>query len=168
MRVTGPVSSREALTIYLKDQHAIAEGVLSLARRAASNQRTTEAGPALRQLANDLNDDQRVLVGVMEQVGARPSWMKTVGAQLGERAGRFKLNGQLRGSSPLSPVIELEGLLDGITAGRHVWVLLRDDAGITLDGIDPDEMVAQKDGQLDRVRALWHDAARRAFSNGAT
>lgn len=165
VQLNGPISPREALTIHLRDQHAIARGVLSLAQRAAANQRGTSSEPELDRLVSDLHEDQRALLRAMRQVGTSPSLVKTYGAQLGERAGRLKLNGQVRGSSPLSPVVELEGLLDGLTAGHNVWVVLRDHAGVALEGVDAARMVERKVDQLDRVRALWHDAARSAFSD---
>ena len=46
------------------------------------------------------------------------------------RAGHLKLNGQLRGYSPLSRVVELEGLLLGVTGKRGLWVTL---GGLTGD-----------------------------------
>jgi hypothetical protein len=39
-------------------------------------------------------------------------------------AGAWKLNGQLRGHSPLSPLVELEGLEAGVSGKRCLWQVL--------------------------------------------
>ena len=163
MRLTGPIPPREALAIYLQDHLAGAQGGLALARRAASNQRGTPAGPVLEGLAADIEDDEQALRRVMDGLSVPPSVAKGRGAELAERAGRWKLNGQLLGSSPLSPVIELEGLLSGVKSKQHVWLILRDAADVPLSGVDPDRMLERAEDQLDRLDGLWRDAARAAF-----
>ena len=45
----------------------------------------------------------------------KPDRLKVAGAWAGEKAGRLKLNGHLTGYSPQSRVIELEGLVVGVT-----------------------------------------------------
>ena len=42
----------------------------------------------------------------------------------GEKVGRLKPNAQLRGYSPLSPLVELEGLLIGIQGKLAMWSVL--------------------------------------------
>lgn len=163
MRVTGTVSPREALAIYLQDHHAGAEGGLALARRAAGNQRGTDAGRVLEGIARELDEDKEVLLRAMQQVDASPSPVKALAAKLAERGGRLKLNGQLLGASPLSRVIELEGLLSGVKSKQHVWMLLRDAADVALEGVDPDRMIQRADDQLERLHELWREAARSAF-----
>ena len=82
VQLNGPISPREALTIHLRDQHAIARGVLSLAQRAAANQRGTSSEPELDRLVSDLHEDQRALLRAMRQVGTSPSLVKTYGCLL--------------------------------------------------------------------------------------
>ncbi|MGH3016656.1 MAG: hypothetical protein ACRDNN_17050, partial [Gaiellaceae bacterium] len=50
---------------------------------------------------------------------------KVAGGWMLEKAGRLKMNGQLRGYSPLSRVVELEGLALGVTGKLAVWKALR-------------------------------------------
>jgi len=57
----------------------------------------------------------------MEAVGAKRDPFKARLAWVGEKVGRLKLNGQLTGQSPLSRVIELEGLELGITGKVSLW-----------------------------------------------
>lgn len=59
----------------------------------------------------------------------RRNALKLRGAWLGERAGRVKLNGRLMSKSPLSPIIEAEGLLASVGAFAVLWremAILRD------------------------------------------
>ena len=50
--------------------------------------------------------------------------MKPAVAWIAEKAGRLKLNGQIRGYSPLSRLVELEGLEVGVTGKRSLWQAL--------------------------------------------
>ena len=59
---------------------------------------------------------RRSLLATMEALGARVDRLKAAAAWGGEKLGRLKLNGQLRGYSPLSRVVELEGLALGVWA----------------------------------------------------
>ena len=47
----------------------------------------------------------------------------------GEKLGRLKLNGQLLGYSPLSRLIELEGLMLGIAGKLAMWIALSSRSG---------------------------------------
>ena len=163
MHVNGPISPDEALTIYLQDHHAGAQAGIALARRAAANHRGTDAGPVLDGLVADLVEDEQVLERIMRTVGADRSPIKDIGARLAELGGRLKLNGQLLGRSPLSSVIELEGLLSGVKSKQHVWLLLRDATDLDLDREELDRMVARADDQLERLHDLWGRAATTAF-----
>ena len=60
----------------------------------------------------------------MEAVDAGRDRVKVTAAWVGEKAGRLKPNGQLTGYSPLSRVVELEGLSLGIEGKRLLWVSL--------------------------------------------
>ena len=159
MELTGPIPPREALAIYLQDHHAGAQAGIALARRAAGN----NDAPELERIVRDIEEDERVLLRVMAAVGARPSTVKAIAAKVAERLGRLKLNGQLLRRSPLSPVIELELLLSGVKSKKHVWLLLRDATDLDLDDVDLDRMIARVDEQVDRLDALWREAAREAF-----
>lgn len=162
MQLAGRVSADEALSIYLQDHHAGARGGLALARRAARNQRGTPAGPVLEGIVRDIEEDEQVLLEAMAHFSARPSTLKDRGVLLAERIGRLKLNGTVFGESPLSPVIELEGLLSGVKSKVHVWLVLRDAVGLP-DGIDADRMIDRANDQIERLETLWMDHARRAF-----
>ena len=88
---------------------------------------------------------------------------------MAKQAGRLKLNGQITGYSPLSRVIELEGLTIGIAGKRSLWRNLRDAADVAdrLDGIDLDRLLSRAESQLERLEDQRVEAARRAFGTPA-
>ena len=49
------------------------------------------------------------------------STLKTAGAKVAEKIGRLKPNDQLTGYSPLSRVLELEGLRSGVQGKLGLW-----------------------------------------------
>lgn len=166
MRLTGPIGPAQALAIYLEDHHAGAQAGAALARRAARNQRGTPAGTALQRLREDVEHDEQVLRRVMDRAGASPSPVKAASARILERLARLKPNGQLFGSSPLSAVVELEGLLSAVKSKRHVWMALAA-AGVDPGDVDPAEMIARADDQVERLERSWEQATRDAFPSPA-
>ena len=61
---------------------------------------------------------------MIDGLGYSRSKVKPAAAWTAEKLGRLKLNGQLRGYSPLSRLIELEGLLIGISGKIGLWQTL--------------------------------------------
>ena len=74
-------------------------------------------------------------------------------------AGRLKPNGQLRGYSPLSRLVELELLLLGITGKRRLWPLLDELVGAD-SSADFKALAARAEDQRSRVEELQVRAAR--------
>ena len=104
------------LAIYLNDHLAGATLGVELARRLrGSNEGDPEFGPTLTELCAEIEADRETLEAMMEKLGVGRSKLKPLTAVLGERLGRLKLNGQLRGYSPLSRLVELEILQLGVT-----------------------------------------------------
>jgi hypothetical protein len=94
---------------------------------------------------------------------------KPAGAWLLEKVSRLKLNGQLRGYSPLSRLLELEGLEMGITGKRSLWQALgrafADDERVA--GFDFAALVARADEQLAGLRDRRLAAVREALVDRA-
>lgn len=163
-RLRGPASRRDLLAIYLADHDAAASGGIALARRAAGNVRHHGTSEQLRQLADELSHDRSVVRQLMSAIDARPAPWKVLAAQVAERAGRFKLNGRLRGYSPLSHVWEMEGLLDAIAAKRRLWQMVADLPGLeSATDVDAAHMLSRADDQVDRLEPLWRSATGMAF-----
>jgi hypothetical protein len=112
------------LGIYLNDHLAGSTGGLELVKRAAGEHEGTPLGAFLAHLKTEIEADRRELEAIMGQLGVTPDPLKQAVAWAGEKAGRLKPNGELRGTSPLTPLIELEALSLGIEGKRLMWVAL--------------------------------------------
>lgn len=112
------------LPIYLNDHLAGATLGIELARRAARENSGSEVGAFLRELLVEIREDRDTLVQVMRRVDAPRSPVKTAAAWAAEKLGRLKLNGRVSGYSPLSRLLELEGLAAGVEAKRALWLSL--------------------------------------------
>ena len=116
---------RDYLKIYLEDHYAGATAGLELARRTAGANSGTPYGDVLERIALEIEEDRDSLRAIMTVLGVGPDRFKVAGAWAGEKAGRLKLNGHLTGYSPQSRVIEIEGLVVGVTGKRCLWAALR-------------------------------------------
>jgi hypothetical protein len=117
------VSSRY-LPIYLND-HLVGSTVgVELVRRMERENSGTELGAFLLDLAAEIEEDREALLQLMQKLGVTPSRAKIAAGWTAEKLGRLKLNGQVRGYSPLSRLVELEGLATGIEGKRSLWLAL--------------------------------------------
>jgi hypothetical protein len=148
------------LAIYLNDHLAGATGGVELARRLrASNEQDAVFGEPLRRVCEEIEADRAILERVIEQLGYSRSTVKPVAAWMAEKLGRLKLNGQLRGYSPLSRLLELEGLLIGITGKIGLWHVLTElELGQRL-GVDLEQLIARAAEQRAAVDDLHRLAA---------
>jgi hypothetical protein len=148
------------LAIYLNDHLAGATLGVELARRLrGSNQGDSDFGPALAELCAEIEADRETLKRVMDQLGVGQSKLKPLTAVLGERLGRLKLNGQLRGYSPLSRLDELELLQLGVTGKQRLWQALQHTRSADLRDFDLDALAERASGQLSRLGELHLKAA---------
>ena len=89
-----------------------------------------------------------------------------MGAKVAERLGRLKPNDQLSGYSPLSRVLELEGLRSGVQGKLGLWDSLAQIAPHE-DRLDAEQITglqAKAARQLEGLRKHHMMAAREAFS----
>src|SRR3954469_23847154 len=112
------------LAIYLNDHLTSATGAVELVKRIAKQYEGDELGRLGAALRPELEEDREALLGVMGTLGAGVDRAKVAAGWAAEKAGRLKLNGHVRGSSPLSPLVELEGLLLTIESNRRLWEAL--------------------------------------------
>ena len=159
-----PTSDR--LAIYLTDHLAGATAGRELAGRAASQNRGSEYGDFLEGLFREIVEDRSTLLSIMERFGVGTDYPKVALAWAGEKLGRLKLNGQLRGYSPLSRLLELEGLIAGVHAKQRLWSALREIAPAEgrLDEQELDGLVVRAEGQLARLQEHHSRAAREALA----
>jgi hypothetical protein len=113
------------LSIYLNDHLGGSAGGVELARRLAQSNKNNEYGLPLADIAGQIEEDVASLRDVMTRLGIEEDKVKQVGGWAMEKVGRLKLNGQLFGYSPLSRLLELEGLLLGVTGKQALWQVMQ-------------------------------------------
>jgi hypothetical protein len=144
-KMRGVAAATRFLGIYLDDHVALLVGGCELVQRTL--RATTEPAAVrsfLERLLPELRDDRAAAARAARAAGRSPSKLKQRLAWIAEKAGRAKLNGSVTSRSPLSLLVELEGVAAvlGISAAR--WR--------TLERVGPEE--------------LRGDAARRASRAG--
>ena len=154
------------LRIYLQDHLAGSTAGLELARRTSKASQGSEYGPPLAKIADEIESDRRQLQAIMDALGFGSDRLKNVAAWTLEKAGRLKLNGELTQYSPLSRVVELEGLLTGITGKWGLWVALLELAPdeSRLDAELLTRLRDRAEEQRATVEELREKAAREAFA----
>jgi hypothetical protein len=111
------------LAIYINDHLGGATLGLELIRRA-SREHHGELGEFLNELRNQIEQDYRALLDVMGALGVKRSRVKPAVAWAAEKVGRLKLNGHLTERSPLTPLVELEGMATGVAGKLRLWQAL--------------------------------------------
>ena len=72
----------------------------------------------LSRLVTEIADDRRELATIMAGLDIEPSAVKQFVGLAAERLGRLKLNGHAVRTSPLSVLVELEGLIGAVSIKR--------------------------------------------------
>jgi len=161
-------TATEYLETYLQDHRAGAEMGTDLARRLADESQGTPYEDFLLGLAQEIEQDVATLEDIMGRFGVGKATLKTAGAKVAEKLGRLKPNDQLSGYSPLSRVLELEGLRSGVQGKLALWDSLAQIAPLD-DRLDAEEVAglqAKAQRQLEALRQHHMMAAREAFSDG--
>jgi hypothetical protein len=154
------------LPIYLNDHYAGSTLGVELAKRAAKNSAdNAEFGPPLATLATEIDEDRDALKRIMGRLDVSEDRIKASIFWLGEKVGRLKPNGELLQFSPLSRVVELEGLITGVGGKLSLWRTLlelaeRDDR---LDEGELEVLTGRAEDQLLRLHALRGAAGLIAF-----
>jgi hypothetical protein len=154
------------LPIYLNDHFAGSTAGSELAKRAAHNSRDDpEFGPALSRLAAEIEEDRASLKAIMGRLGVEEDRIKSSLAWAAEKAARLKLNGELLHPSPLSRLVEVEGLASGVTGKLSLWRALIAIAPqeTRLDAAELERLAERAEDQLARLHELRDAAARRAL-----
>ena len=155
----GSPDSPDYLSIYLNDHFAGAVGGVELVRRLHGSNREDETfGPPLGRLKEEIEAKRATLYRLIEQLGFSRDRLKPIGAWVLEKAGRLKLNGQLRGYSPLSRLLELEGLAMGLSGQLGLWRTLIE-LGVEQPGFDFEQLAAETAEHRSTVEDLHRRAA---------
>lgn len=156
------------LHIYLNDHLALETAAVELGRRSAKALRGTPEGESLGRLARDLGEDRAALVTTMAVLDVGVNRAKVSGAWVGEKLGRLKLNGSLVRRSPLSTLLELEGLLALMRVRRARWEALVRIEDPRLTAARLETLAARARDQEERVDALHASAVAPALGPDAT
>jgi hypothetical protein len=122
------------LATYLGDHLVLLTAGAALAKRMARR-----AGPELTVLLGEVREalgaDRKAVHLLMDERDIRRPRVKPALGGAAELAGRLKPNGTLVRRSPISPLVELEGLAMVLEGVRARWASL--DAGNVIAGADP-------------------------------
>ncbi len=147
---------QQLLATYLNDHLLGATAGVDLFHRAAGSHRGSELGAELQRLAHEVAEDRDTLLAIMADLDVSPSQVRVLAGHVAERLGRLKPNGTLLARSPLTDVVELEGMRVAVLAKSSGWELLR--AACTheprLDLGRLDGLLQRAADQRDRLAAL--------------
>jgi len=147
---TSGADPHAQLGIYLRDHRAGASAGLSLARRLLEQNSSNYLTATLTEIVRQIDEDRQTLEDVKQRLGFEPSRVKMALAILGERLGRLKVNGRLRGYSAVSRLEEFEMLIAGIITKASLWrtlgIVLEGDSRVA--GIDFDGLVRRAESQV--------------------
>ncbi len=154
------------LRIYMNDQLALGIAWREVAKRAQGENEGTPLGEALRRVATGISEDVETFEAIMDRLGLGRDRVKTAAAAVAERLGRLKLNGQVRGYSPLSRFAELDFLAMGIEGKKILWANLRDFGELSrrLPDVDFDDLIRRAQTQRDELEPFRARAGRETFA----
>ena len=151
------------LATYLNDHLAGATTGRELAKRTLSNNRGTPFEPTLEWLVEQIVEDREALLDIMRVVAAPEDHLKKLAAFALERLGRLKPNNSLISYSPLSRLVEFEGLLVGVTGKLALWRSLQQLQDPRLANVDLERLAQRAIEQRDRIEEQREQAARLAL-----
>jgi hypothetical protein len=153
------------LATYLNDHLGGSTFGVELVRRTAAENQGSELGAFLSDLATEIAADRETLKATMAELGVKPDRAKIAAGWTAEKLGRLKPNAQLRGYSPLSPLVELEGLLVGIQGKLSMWRALAEIADtVGLDRARMEALAARAESQQAGVERHRLEVGRRALT----
>ncbi len=157
------------LGIYLNDHLAGSVTGIELVKRILDNNPTGPIAQQMERMLPILAEDQGTVEGLLEKIDVAPDAIKRSAGWVAEKLGRFKLNGQLTGYSPLSRLIELEALKLGVDGRMSLWATMasigREDD--RLAGVDFEQLATRAEKNLAEIEELRLEAAKGAFVVGA-
>lgn len=159
------MSTPKMLSIYLRDHHAAASAAVQVTRRMAKQNEDSPFGDHIDSLQKSVADSRRRLEEVMDLLDVDTSAVKDAGAWLGEKFGRLKLNGRVVSYSPLSRVVELEGLKLATELEIEQWraLAVARQSDERLGAVDFEALVEHASQRLDQLDTLHRQACEAAF-----
>lgn len=159
------MDGKKLLRIYMNDHLASATAASEVAKRMAASNLSSELGRFLDRCVVEFKEEAQHLEETISASGLPVGHHKKAAGWLGEKAGRLKLNGRLIGYSPLSRIVELEGLLLLNEANLSLWHRLRDDIGGPFDAGPLDRFIDRGMERRDSLSAYLSEASKVAFGS---
>jgi hypothetical protein len=158
----APMSDKY-LGIYLNDHLAVLAGGEELVNRSLESNQGTPLGGFLQQVLERMQQDRQALESLMAEREVAQNWAKTGGAWLAERVGRLKLNGEITGYSPLSRLVEVEGIGLALEARRSFWDTLSEVGISEAGGSQTADLAARAEDEINELEAHRIQAAKEAL-----
>lgn len=153
--VIAATVDRRILQSYLSDHLTGAAGGRARALKMSEWYADREIGPALADLAAELDEEHRHLREVIEVLGLRRGLPLQALARAGELVGRLKTNGRVLTGSPMTPLLEIELLRAAVNGKQGLWQVLADHADeLGLDAADYTRRTADADRQQETLERL--------------
>ena len=158
--------SKTRLATYLNDHLGGSATGRELGRRIVASNRGNEYGIVMEQVTGEIEEDVQALQDLMARLEIEPDRIKEAMGWTMEKLGRLKLNGQLLGYSPLSRLVELEGLMLGINGKLAMWHVLRSVLAKDprVEGFDFERLIGRAQEQRRTVERLRRRAGIEALS----
>jgi len=157
--------SRRFLAIYLADHLAILALGEELVRRAIAGAEADRVREFLEAVQPETADDRAEVARILRGLGRRPGVLKPQLARAAAKAGRLKLNGRVLRPSPLSRLVELEGVAGVLGASHVLWRAL-ETAGPEAHRADAGRRAARTAERLEQVEELRLAEAAFVFASG--
>jgi hypothetical protein len=154
-----------SLITYLNDHLAGSVVALQLLEHLLEQQ-PLAAENELRAICAEIEEDQKVLQGILKSVGGKESPVRKAAAWLTEQVGQAKLRLDDSGSGDLRVLEALEALGLGIQGKASLWRALATvkDIRPELQQVDLRQLERRAQDQFERVDALRLRAARAALT----
>ncbi|MFI2364536.1 NAD-dependent epimerase/dehydratase family protein [Promicromonospora sp. NPDC019610] len=154
--------------LYLSDHFSGATVGLERMERMTRDYADTPFYAELAEATEQLRGERELYRDLLDALGVPRRRHRQVAAWVGEKAGRFKLNGRVTHRSPMTPVLESELMRAAVVGKIGGWQTLREHAAdVGLDGEQLDALLDQAGRQVelfDRFHAWARARAFRAYS----
>jgi hypothetical protein len=160
--------AEKPVAVYLNDHLAGATFGADLARRLRDWTAGTAHGPALEEIAAEIEIDLAALVTIMERLGVARNPVKQATTWLGEKLSRVKLSAAGSGDESTALFLALETLALGVEGKACLWRTLRglSDHHPALSAAALDGLIARAESQRRRLEDERRAAAERALLEG--
>jgi hypothetical protein len=159
----------DLLSTYLNDHLGGSTTGQELAGRLLEQNRDTLYEPFLQRVSEEIKEDRQTLLEIMGRLGVSESKVKVAGGWAAEKISRLKANDRIRGYSPLSRLLELEGLSTGVQGKLSLWQVLGAcaDAEPALDKTELARLEQRARSQLQGLEEHRIQAGREALAGEA-